>query len=155
MLLSWPHFVVSRRINRPFDAVRSTVIDPASFRRGDSYGVGREGALTIDQPFHLVASYPRTTWRAEGRLFGGSTRAVARVELEVAAWSGEATELTLRPIARHPERWGRRRLRRYFALAHESADHSLQLLSSPPASAGTRDAVRTGSGRNERVRARS
>ena len=129
MLLSWPCFVVSRRINRPLEAVQTAIAEPTSFRRGDSYGVGSEGALTIDRPFHLVASYPGPTWRAEGRLFARGSRAVARVELEVAAWSPEATELTVRPIARHPERWGRRRLRRYFGLAHDSADRGLQLLS--------------------------
>jgi hypothetical protein len=131
MLLSWPCFVVSRRINRPLDAVQTAIADPTSFRRGDSYGVGTEGAFTIDNPFELVASYPGPTWRAQGRLFARGSRAVARVEIEVAAWSGEATELTVRPVARHPERWGRRRLRRYFSLAHDSADRSLQMLSVP------------------------
>jgi hypothetical protein len=131
MLLSWPNFVVSRRINRPLDAVQAAIAEPTTFRRGDSYGVGTDGALTIDSPFRLHTSYPGPSWRATGRLFSRGSRAVARVELEVAAWSGDDTELTVRPMARHPERWGRRRLRRYFALAHESADRSLQVLRAP------------------------
>ena len=33
-----------------------------------------------------------------------------------------STEVVLRPRARHPYRWSGRRLRRYFAVAHSSAD---------------------------------
>jgi hypothetical protein len=147
MLLSWPSFVVSRRINRPLAAVQSAIADPANFRRGDSYGVGADGALTIDQPFRLVTSWPGPSWRAAGRLFARGPRAVARVELEVAAWSGEATELTIRPVSRHPERWGRRRLQQYFALAHDSADRGMKVLTAypEPVPVDPRALVRTGS----------
>ncbi len=158
MLLSWPSFVVSRRINRPLPAVQSVLFDPSSFRTGDTYGMGTDGALTIDSPFRLIAEYPTPSWRATARLFSQGSRAVARVELEVAAWSTNTSELTVRPIARHPERWGRRRLRRYFALAHEGADRGLEILSSDEPTATRADdteAVRTGSGRSGRPRARS
>jgi hypothetical protein len=160
MLLSWPSFVVSRRINRPLPAVQAVLFDETAFRTGDTYGVGSDGALTIDTPFRLASSYPTPSWRATGRLFAQGSRAIARVELEVAAWSNTASELTVRPIARRPERWGRRRLRRYFALAHDSADRGLQLLSTSEgdaashASAG-RDLVRTDSGGSAPARARS
>jgi hypothetical protein len=157
MMLSWPTFVVSRRINRPLPAVQSVLFDPGSFRRGDTYGVGSEGALTIDAPFRLIASYPAPSWRATGRLFDRGPRAVARIELEVAAWSTDASELTIRPVARHPERWSRRRLRRYFALAHESADRGLQILANHAPAGRARDTgvVRTNSVGNGQVRARS
>jgi hypothetical protein len=146
MLLSWPSFVVSRRINRPVAAVQTAIADPANFRRGDSYGIGSDGALTIDTPFRLVSSSPGPLWRASGRLFSRGPRAVARVELEVSAWSGNATELTVRPVSRHPERWGARRLRQYFSLAHDGADRSLQVLQShTPAPATPRVLVRTSS----------
>src|SRR5438270_3383419 len=130
MLLWWPTFVVSRRINRPLAAVQSVLFDPGSFRPGDTYGVGTDGALTIDAPFRLSVSYPAPSWRATGRLFARGPRAVARIELEVAAWSTDASELTVRPVARHPDRWSRRRLRRYFALAHETADRGLEIFTS-------------------------
>jgi hypothetical protein len=157
MLLSWPTFVVSRRINRPLPAVQSVLFDPGSFRPGDTYGVGTEGALTIDTPFRLIVSYPAPSWRATGRLFAQGSRAVARVELEVAAWSTDASELTVRPVARHPERWGRRRLRRYFALAHEGADRGLEILTgdAPAGPAHDTETVRTDSAGSARVRARS
>jgi hypothetical protein len=157
MLLSWPSFVVSRRINRPLPAVQSVLFDPSSFRPGDTYGVGTEGALTIDTPFREILSYPAPSWRATARLFARGSRAVARVELEVAAWSTEASELTVRPVARHPERWSRRRLNRYFALAHEGADCGLHILNSdaPAARAHDAEAVRTDSASSARVRARS
>ncbi len=157
MLLSWPTFVVSRRINRPLPAVQSVLFDPRSFRPGDTYGIGTEGALTIDTPFRLTASYPAPAWRATGRLFARGSRAVAGVELEVAAWSTETSELTMRPVARHPERWGRRRLRRYFALAHDSADRGLEILTGEVTPDRARDtvAVRADSAGSARVRARS
>jgi hypothetical protein len=156
MLLAWPTFVVSRRINRPLPAVQAVLFDPSTFRTGDTYGVGSDGALTIDTPFHLISSYPAPSWRATARLFAQGSRAVARVELEVAAWSESTSELTVRPIARHPERWGRRRLRRYFALAHDGADRGLEILTSDaPASPSDDENVRTDSERNGRVRARS
>ena len=158
MLLSWPSFVVSRRINRPLPAVQAVLFDPTTFRTGDTYGVGSDGALTIDTPFRLISSYPAPSWRATGRVFGQGSHAIARVELEVAAWSDSASELTVRPIARRPERWGRRRLRRYFALAHDSADRGLQLLSTDEgasaASAGG-EVVRTDSAGSAPAPARS
>ena len=157
MLLSWPTFVVSRRINRPLPAVQSVLFDPASFRPGDTYGVGTDGALAIDAPFRLITSVPAPTWRANGRLFARGPRPVARIELEVSAWSTDASELTIRPVARHPERWRRRRLRRYFALAHQGADRGLEMLTrgARPQVANGRDAVRADSERSLRVRARS
>jgi hypothetical protein len=157
MPLSWPSFVVSRRVNRPLPAVQSVLFDPSSFRPGDTYGVGTEGALTIDTPFRLIVAYPSPSWRATARLFARGSRAVARVELEVSAWSADASELTVRPVARHPERWSRRRLRRYFALAHDGADRGLEILTGDaPAGRGfDTAAVRTGSVGSSRVRARS
>jgi hypothetical protein len=157
MLLSWPTFVVSRRINRSLPAVQSVLFDPSSFRPGDTYGVGTDGALTIDTPFRLIVAYPAPSWRATARLFARGPRAVAQVELEVAAWSDDASELTVRPIARHPERWSRRRLRRYFALAHDGADRGLEILTSDAPAGRARDtqAVRTDSVGSARVRSRS
>jgi hypothetical protein len=53
---------------------------------------------------------------------------VARVEIEVGEWSEDATRLQVRPRARRLERWTGRRIKRYFALAHEAADLTARTL---------------------------
>ena len=50
------------------------------------------------------------------------------MEIEIGPWSEVDIELLIRPRARHPERWSGRRLRRYFAQAHRSADDLTHLL---------------------------
>jgi hypothetical protein len=122
MLLRWPTFVIARRINCPVDTLARALDSPGTLRRGATIELDDGDALVLDGPFRESWCWPRSEWRASGCLYHRRNRPVARVELSIAAWSRDASELALRPVARHPERWGRRRTHRYFALAHDAAD---------------------------------
>lgn len=122
MPLDWPTFVLQRRINQPLSRVQRTLCDPAGVGAGDELDLASQGRLVVDQRF------ARAPFPAEGSLVAHATlqtnggQRVARVELEVGAWSEDATALLLRPVARHPERWTGRRANRYFELAHQGVD---------------------------------
>jgi hypothetical protein len=122
--------VVTRRINQPTSLVQQVLLDSTVFGAGDALQLGPGGVLRIDKPFSAMPSDPTRAWQATGRLYGRGPRIVryARVELEIAAWSDDASELRLLPVARHLTRWGTRRHRRYFTLAHDGADFILELL---------------------------
>ena len=78
--------------------------------------------LPSAEPFEVVTTWPFHSWRSRGLLRDGDEGRVAPVEIELGAWSADATELLLRPVAPHPERWSGRRQRRYFRVAHAAAD---------------------------------
>ena len=126
MHLSGPAFVLERRINVPLHRLNAALNrDPRSTAMP---WPDRPRALRLDEPFRAVRDswYPR--WRATAALLDEHGRAATTVELEVGAWSADASRLQLRPTSRHPERWSRRRLRRYFALAHLAADQTASAL---------------------------
>jgi hypothetical protein len=60
--------------------------------------------------------------RTAGALYTNGNRRIARVEVELAPWSHEVSELSLRPAVNRPHRWGARRTRAWFAFAHAAAD---------------------------------
>jgi hypothetical protein len=97
--------------------------DPAVQAGLADLALGERGRLTVSAPLRRTGgSHP--TWHGRGRLHGRGPR-IARstpVELELRAWSATSVELRLRPTSRAPWRWGRRRARRYFDLAHLAAD---------------------------------
>jgi hypothetical protein len=106
--------VVTRRIERTWPSVKD-VFDwlPAE-----------SGQLHIERPFRVVGG-PRTpVLRARGRLYGCGLRLAryTRVEVEVDPWSHRVSELRVRPVRARLAIWSRRRQRRFFDLAHESAD---------------------------------
>jgi hypothetical protein len=81
------------------------------------------GSLRFTKPFTPTSLRPGPAWHASARLYGHGLR-LARyttVEIEIAVWSDQACELQLRPLTRYLARWGTRRQRRYFALAHQAA----------------------------------
>ncbi len=105
--------VLSRRIARPPAPVVAALPVLTDATVGDLRDVG---------PFERRA-WPATRpaeRTATARLSVGRTIEV--VELEIGPWSSTATELRLRPAARHPERWSGRRVRRWFEHAHAAAD---------------------------------
>jgi GNAT superfamily N-acetyltransferase len=124
-------FVLERRVNRPSHAVaralrdRSTVAPPTGFSLGDA------GTLVVDQTPRL-SSPPilpgQESWRTTARLLTGRRRLVARLDIEVSSWAPGSVLIQLRPLDRHPQRWGARRTRRYFTLAHAGADRLVRLL---------------------------
>jgi hypothetical protein len=122
--------VVARRVNRSTLLVQQLLLDSTVFDQGTTLYFDPIGTLRFDEPFAAIRSTPSPAWRATARLRGCGLRFVryARVELEVAAWSDDASELRLRPVSRRVTRWGPRRQRRYFALAHRGADVVLELL---------------------------
>jgi hypothetical protein len=122
MSLDRPTFVLQRRINQPLNDVQRALCDPESVESGAALSLGSQGRLIVDQRF-VRAPFPAgESILAQATLETPRGQLVARVEVEVGAWSSDATVLMLRPLARHPERWSGRRATRYFALAHESAD---------------------------------
>lgn len=128
MLLNWPTFVIERRVNQPPQAVQ------AGLRKSDALAVdtrialGPIGALQLETPWRPALCWHSLSWRANGRLVNSRGRLVARVEIEVGEWSHDATRLQLRPRARRLERWTGRRIKRYFALAHDAADQTARRL---------------------------
>lgn len=122
MSLDWPTFVLQRRINQPLPDVQRALCDPDGVGTGTELDLGSHGSLVVDRRFSR-APFPSTeSFVAQGTLQTNRGQRVARVEVEVGAWSNDATVLMLRPVARNPQRWSGRRATRYFELAHEGAD---------------------------------
>ena len=128
---SGSNFVLERRVNRPSDAVaralrnRSTVVPATGFALGD------QGTLLVDdvpRPSSPPIVPGKESWRTTARLLTGRGRLVARIDIEVIPWTPGSVSIQLRPLDRRASRWGPRRTRRYFALAHAGADRLEQLL---------------------------
>ena len=122
MSLDWPTFVLQRRINQPLADVQRTLCDPASVGAGSELELGSHGRLIVDRRFSRAPFPSEESFVAQGTLHTSRGQRVARVEVEVGAWSSDATVLMLRPVSRHPQRWSGRRATRYFELAHEGVD---------------------------------
>lgn len=129
MYLDPPTFVLERRINQPLPLVNLAVSTGGPFVRGTAVPLGPNAKLHVDERLRRTLGSYDLAWRADARLLSGRRRLIARIEVTVDGWSTDATRLQLRPVARHPERWSRRRLRNYFQLAHLAADHAARELS--------------------------
>jgi hypothetical protein len=103
----------------------------ASLRKGNE----RLRAVELPEGGHVDVTLPmrRAGWhpigrpdlvpaRTSGRLRSRKNRIVCPVEIELAAWSRDVTELSLRPAIRSPHTWGARKLGRWFQHAHAAAD---------------------------------
>jgi hypothetical protein len=94
--------------------------------------LGIDGAADLAEPFRPMTPWSgrqsSPSWCAQAMLLSTRGRVVATVDIEVSMWSHDTTGLQLRPVARRPERWSSRRIRRYFALAHLAADETARLL---------------------------
>jgi hypothetical protein len=120
--------VVERRVEWP--CLRAAVAASAAVREGAAVPLDGGALLRLDGPLTAVRGAPSPTWRATGRVHTGWPWSLARVEVEVVAWSEHAADLVVRPAAGRLGRWGPRRRERYFTLAHQAADrlvHSLVL----------------------------
>jgi hypothetical protein len=126
MSIDAPSFVIQRRIAIPLLDVHRGLADRAPLGSTKLFELEPGGFLHVDDAFRPIAPFsvrqPLPTWWARARLLTERRRVAAVVELELSMWSDDSSELQLRPIARHPERWSSRRMRSYFALAHEGAD---------------------------------
>jgi GNAT superfamily N-acetyltransferase len=130
--LSGSTFVLERRVNRPSQVVAKTLRDRSTVAPAKGFAL-EEGTLLVDDPPRLShASVPgRQTWRTTGELRSDRGRLVSRLDIEVGAWTPNSVFIQMRPIGCSPQRWGSRRTRRYFTLAHAGADRLERLLSEP------------------------
>jgi GNAT superfamily N-acetyltransferase len=129
-VLNGSNFVLERRVNRPPDAVVKALRDRSTVAPANGFALGDGGSLVVDE---ALRSSPPTvagheSWRTTGRLLTDRGRLVSRLDIEVSAWTPGSVVIQLRPLDRRTHRWGTRRTRRYFTLAHAGADHLERLL---------------------------
>jgi len=126
MMLDWPTFVLQRRISLPLSTIEHVLCAPHLIRGGAVFDVGSDGTrVQLDAPFGVMFppfGLEGASWCAPATVLSRRGRKVVQLEIEINAWDAYSTEVVLRPRARHPYRWSGRRLRRYFAVAHSSAD---------------------------------
>ena len=118
--------VVERRVERPF--LRADVLGSAAVLDLRLVPLDGGALLRLDAPLAAVPGTSTPTWRATGRILTGWPVPLARVEVELVAWSEHAADLVVRPAAGRVARWGPRRRERYFTLAHHAADRLAQVL---------------------------
>jgi hypothetical protein len=130
--LNRPSFVMQRRINQPHAAVERVLCDPRLLRAHTAVDLGvDEMYLELEERFRVAFppfGLDRTSWQSRGAVCTRRGRTVVGLELEINRWDARSAELLVRPDARHPERWSGPRLRRYFRVAHASADCVARLL---------------------------
>jgi hypothetical protein len=110
-------FVLTRRVGRAPELTERALPVVVS---------GEHAGLAFVAPFErrtMVGPWGRGLQerRATAELRTGP-RSTERVIVELAPWAHTAVELRVRPDARRPERWNRRRQSRYFDGAHEAID---------------------------------
>jgi hypothetical protein len=115
-------FELQRRINQPEDHVRKALSDPTLLVAGMTAALGDDGLFVLEAPFRPGAFPYEDSLQAPAVLTSSRGRRIAIVRLEINAWSGNATALSLRPLAGRPDRWGARRVEQYFTLAHAASD---------------------------------
>lgn len=125
---SWREFdVITRRVD-------PTAASPSRFGAGTELDLGPVGRLRLDEPF-VAADDDPGCWRARGRVIGRGPRLAryARVEVVLQPWSADTHQLRIVPRSPFLPRWGVRRRRRYYDLAHAAADRLLQGFAGPVA----------------------
>jgi RimJ/RimL family protein N-acetyltransferase len=124
-------YVLERRVNQPVSAIAPALRDRTTIAPAAGFALGTDGMLVIDD-LPRPATHPvipgHRSWRTSARLLSARNRLVARVDIEIASWGPESVVVQMRPIDRHAHRWGSRRARRYFTLAHAGADTIEQVL---------------------------
>jgi hypothetical protein len=125
MQFNQPMFVLQRRINQPLDAVERVLCDPAATRTTTTLALGAGFDLALDRSFGVTFppfGVDGASWCAPARVATRRGRVVERFEIEINAWDARSTELLVRPRAKRPYRWSGRHMRRYFDVAHATAD---------------------------------
>ena len=133
MQFNQPMFVLQRRINQPLGAVERVLCDATLLGAGVTRSLGGGAMLELERPFSVA--FPPfgvefASWSAPARVYTNRAARPVKFDLEINAWDGATTELLVRPRARSPYRWSGRRMRRYFAVAHATADSVTCLLRS-------------------------
>ena len=131
-MLNWPTFVLQRRINQPLGAVERVLCDPMLLGTGTALNLGLDDAyVSLDKSFGVTFppfGVEGASWCAPASVHTRRGRVVVRFELEINEWDAHSTELLVRPRACRPNRWTGRRMRRYFDVAHATADAFTHLL---------------------------
>ncbi len=125
MHFNQPMFVLQRRINQPLEAVERVLCDRAVFGAQSTIVLPGGPEVTLERAFGVTFppfGVDHASWCAPAHASTRRGRAVERFDVEINAWDAWSTELLVRPRARHPYRWSGRRMRRYFAVAHATAD---------------------------------
>jgi hypothetical protein len=102
----------------------AAVLDAVVAEVGDRpVSLGDAAALRLESGFRPVG-HQIERWEARGRLAGPSRfpRRGTPVTVELALWSSDFGELSIRPRGRHAERWGLRRRQRHLELARTAID---------------------------------
>jgi hypothetical protein len=123
--LSRPMFVLQRRINQPLEAVERVLCDRMTTRTTSTIPLGDGLDLALERSFGVTFppfGVEHASWCVPARVSTRRGRTVERFDIEINAWGARSTELLVRPRARHPHRWSGRRMRRYFDVAHATAD---------------------------------
>jgi len=132
MMLNWPTFVLQRRINVPLGSVERLLCSPLVFRGGAELDLHADRmSVRLDRPFGVTFppfGVDGASWSASATVRSARGRRLAALEVEINAWDPQSTEVVVRPQARHPYRWGGRRLRQYFRVAHLTADAVTQVI---------------------------
>ena len=135
--LNWPTFVLQRRINQPLGAVERLLCDPMLLRAGVALGLGiDETSVSLDKSFGVTFppfGVDGASWWAPASILTRRGRTTMTFDLEINEWDTGSTELLVRPRHGRPDRWSGRRMRKYFLLAHATADAFTQLLSAQSA----------------------
>jgi len=125
MQFNQPMFVLQRRITRPLGAVERVLCDATILGEGATHDLGDGAWLELERPFGVAFppfGVEYASWSAPARVHTSRAARPVKFELEINAWDDATTELLVRPRARSPYRWSGRRMRRYFAVAHTTAD---------------------------------
>jgi hypothetical protein len=136
---------VTRWIDVPWAEIASALSTPDPTPGGNKISLRDGGALRLDTRF-LAQPEPVPRCSAGGRLVGRDLRPpwFQRVEVVVSAWSARAVEVKVVPASAALNRWGARRLARYFRLAHDAADTVAELLERAAHSTTDRKPARRG-----------
>ena len=131
MELSGTTFVLERRVNRPPQSIARMLRDRSTVAPEHGFALGTAGTLLVEEPPRL-STHPvvpgHQSWRTTARLLSDRGRLVSHVDIEVGTWTADSVVIQMRPLDRRPHRWGARRTRRYFSLAHAGADRLERLL---------------------------
>jgi hypothetical protein len=131
-MLDQPSFVLQREIDQPLEVIEHVVCDPRLLRAGTVFEAERGKTLIrFDWSFGVTIppfASADTSWSAPVTICTARRRTIEQLEFELNRWAASSTELLVRPRGRHPERWGSRRLGRYFRIAHAVADEMSEFL---------------------------
>ena len=125
MQFNQPMFVLQRRVNEPLGAIERVLCDATLLGAGATHALPDGARLELERPFGVA--FPPfgvdfASWSAPASVYTGRGRRAVKFDIEINAWDATSTEVLVRPRARHPSRWGGRRMRRYFDVAHATAD---------------------------------